>query len=170
MIVGAGSLTDACTTKFGVEWTSLMDHAWIIIYGRPLASLKHGASIRCYDDHHVTMAFSVLTTVVDGTIIEEKRCVEKTWPIWWDDLENKVWHTYIFIRTPSCIIQIGIQVKGINIPQAHPLPTATVTPVIPNALTPSATPSVLLIGMCGSRKSHIGELALCAFSFFPPRL
>jgi pentafunctional AROM polypeptide len=36
------------------------------------------------------MAFSVLSTVVGGTILEEKRCVEKTWPNWWDDLENKV--------------------------------------------------------------------------------
>ncbi len=36
------------------------------------------------------MAFSVLGTVVNEAIIEEKRCVEKTWPNWWDDLENKV--------------------------------------------------------------------------------
>lgn len=43
------------------------------------------------------MAFSVLGTVVDGTILEEKRCVEKTWPNWWDDLENKVRVTLISI-------------------------------------------------------------------------
>ena len=36
------------------------------------------------------MAFSVLSAVVAETVIEEKRCVEKTWPNWWDDLENKV--------------------------------------------------------------------------------
>ena len=36
------------------------------------------------------MAFSVLSAVVADTVIEEKRCVEKTWPNWWDDLENKV--------------------------------------------------------------------------------
>ena len=44
----------------------------------------------CYDDHRVAMAFSVLGAVVADTVIEEKRCVEETWPDWWDDLENKV--------------------------------------------------------------------------------
>jgi pentafunctional AROM polypeptide len=87
--IGLLLITDVtCTAKFGVETSEFEDG--IIIYGRPLASLKGGASIHCYDDHRVAMAFSVLATVVDGTIIEEKRCVEKTWPNWWDDLENKV--------------------------------------------------------------------------------
>ena len=36
------------------------------------------------------MSFSVLGTVIPGTILEEKRCVEKTWPSWWDDLPRKV--------------------------------------------------------------------------------
>jgi pentafunctional AROM polypeptide len=87
--VGTESLTDARTAKFGVETDEFEDG--IVIYGRPLASLKNGTSIHCYDDHRVAMAFAVLATVVDRTIIEEKRCVEKTWPNWWDDLENKVW-------------------------------------------------------------------------------
>ena len=60
------------------------------IYGRPINELKKSCSIHCYDDHRVAMSFSVLGTVVNGTILEEKRCVEKTWPNWWDDLQNKV--------------------------------------------------------------------------------
>jgi hypothetical protein len=40
------------------------------------------------------MAFSVLGSVIKGTVLEEKRCVEKTWPNWWDDLENKVRISY----------------------------------------------------------------------------
>lgn len=60
------------------------------VIGKPVEELKKGASVHCYDDHRVAMAFSVLSTVVADTIIEEKRCVEKTWPNWWDDLENKV--------------------------------------------------------------------------------
>jgi pentafunctional AROM polypeptide len=36
------------------------------------------------------MAHSVLAALVPGTVLDEKRCVEKTWPNWWDDLENKV--------------------------------------------------------------------------------
>lgn len=42
------------------------------------------------------MAFSVLATVVKGTVLEEKRCVEKTWPNWWDDLQNKVLYLLFF--------------------------------------------------------------------------
>lgn len=45
------------------------------------------------------MAFSVLGTVIKETILEEKRCVEKTWPNWWDDLENKVYYQCMNLRT-----------------------------------------------------------------------
>ena len=76
------------TAKFGVETSELDDG--LEVYGKPLAELKEGASVHCYDDHRVAMAFSVLGSVVKDTIIEEKRCVAKTWPNWWDDLTNKV--------------------------------------------------------------------------------
>jgi len=74
--------------KFGVETVELPDGLEII--GKPIENLNTGVSVHCYDDHRVAMAFSVLATVVEGTVFEEKRCVEKTWPNWWDDLENKV--------------------------------------------------------------------------------
>ncbi len=60
-------------------------------------NLKAGVSVHCYDDHRVGMAFSVLAMVVEQTIITEKRCVEKTWPNWWDDLD----------RTVSCILLLS---------------------------------------------------------------
>jgi pentafunctional AROM polypeptide len=59
------------------------------IYGRPYTELKEGVIVHCYDDHRVAMAHSVLAAIVKGTVLDEKRCVEKTWPNWWDDLENK---------------------------------------------------------------------------------
>lgn len=74
--------------KFGVETIELDDGLEII--GKPIENLSTAVSVHCYDDHRVAMAFSVLATVIEGTILEEKRCVEKTWPNWWDDLENKV--------------------------------------------------------------------------------
>jgi pentafunctional AROM polypeptide len=76
------------TAKFGVNTKELDDG--LEIYGKPISELKQGVNVHCYDDHRVAMAFSVLGTVVNSTVIEEKRCVEKTWPNWWDDLENKV--------------------------------------------------------------------------------
>ena len=60
------------------------------IIGRPVPELKCGVSVHCHGDHCVAMAFSILGTMVAATVIEEKRCVEKMWPNWWDDLENKV--------------------------------------------------------------------------------
>ncbi|CAO3574658.1 unnamed protein product [Mortierella alpina] len=76
--------------KFGVT-TSEFDDG-IIVHGHDIASLnppKDG--VKCYDDHRVAMSFSVLANVVPGgTIILEKKCVEKTWPMWWDDLESKL--------------------------------------------------------------------------------
>ncbi|KAG0343701.1 3-dehydroquinate dehydratase (3-dehydroquinase) [Podila humilis] len=76
--------------KFGVTTSETPDG--IIVHGHDIASLtppKEG--VKCYDDHRVAMSFSVLATVVPGgTIIREKKCVEKTWPTWWDDLESKL--------------------------------------------------------------------------------
>ncbi|KAH9918081.1 EPSP synthase-domain-containing protein [Fomitopsis serialis] len=57
--------------KFGIETKELDDG--LEVYGRPIPELKEGASVHCYDDHRVAMAFSVLGTVINGTILEEKR-------------------------------------------------------------------------------------------------
>jgi pentafunctional AROM polypeptide len=76
--------------KFGVETDEFDDG--IIIFGRPVSSLSRGASVHCYDDHRVAMAFSVLACLIEKTVIEEKRCVDKTWPNFFDDLQNKVCH------------------------------------------------------------------------------
>lgn len=74
--------------KFGVSTNELDDG--LEVFGKPVEQLRKGVSVHCYDDHRVAMAFSVLASLVPGTILEEKRCVEKTWPNWWDDLQNKV--------------------------------------------------------------------------------
>lgn len=76
------------TEKFGVETDEFDDG--IIVYGTTIDALKRGVSVHCYDDHRVAMAFSCLAVACPETVIEERRCVEKTWPNWWDDLENKV--------------------------------------------------------------------------------
>ncbi|KAG0046556.1 3-dehydroquinate dehydratase (3-dehydroquinase) [Gryganskiella cystojenkinii] len=76
--------------KFGVT-TSEFDDG-IIVHGLDIASLTPPEDgVKCYDDHRVAMSFSVLANVVPGgSIIREKKCVEKTWPMWWDDLESKL--------------------------------------------------------------------------------
>ncbi|KAG8970050.1 3-dehydroquinate dehydratase (3-dehydroquinase) [Tulasnella sp. 419] len=118
--------------KFGVETLELDDG--LEIYAKPTSELKEGASIHCYDDHRVAMAFSVLGTVVKNTVLEEKLCVGKTWPNWWDDLENK----------------IGLKVEGVELHQSKQTPNS-------RSFIPEA--SIILIGMRGAGKSYIGHVA-----------
>ncbi|RDB26638.1 Pentafunctional AROM polypeptide [Hypsizygus marmoreus] len=127
--------------KFGVETNELKDGLEII--GKPIADLKRGVSVHCYDDHRVAMAFSVLSAVIEGTIIEEKRCVEKTWPNWWDDLENK----------------IGLKVEGVDLAGIVPKASASGTQSHDSAA------SVVLIGMRGSGKTFVGKAAASVLSW-----
>ncbi|CAL1710609.1 unnamed protein product [Somion occarium] len=127
--------------KFGVETRELDDG--LEIYGKPMIELKEGVSVHCYDDHRVAMAFSVLGSVVKDTIIEEKRCVEKTWPNWWDDLENK----------------IGLKVEGVD------LASVDVSASYSGMESPAESASVVIIGMRGSGKTFIGRLAATALGW-----
>lgn len=127
----------------GVQVEELDDG--LIVHGQPRSSLTPHASIACYDDHRIAMAFSTLATVVPGagTTILEKRCVEKTWPAWWDVLGPLL-----------------------NVPLASALNDA---PLIPaprreRRETDAPTPAlyahdatIVLIGMRASGKSHVGR-------------
>ncbi|KAK0475903.1 Shikimate dehydrogenase [Armillaria novae-zelandiae] len=128
--------------KFGVPTSELDDGLEII--GKPISELRTGASVHCYDDHRVAMAFSVLGCVIQGTVIEEKRCVEKTWPNWWDDLENK----------------IGLFVKGVE----TPTPAAEIASAS-GTTDHTSSASIVLIGMRGSGKSFVGDLAASVLSW-----
>ncbi|AAW41820.1 hypothetical protein CNBB3730 [Cryptococcus deneoformans B-3501A] len=125
--------------KFGIETDEFDDG--IIIFGKPEASLFRGASIHCYDDHRVAMAFAVLSCIIDETIIEEKRCVEKTWPNFWDDLQNK----------------IGVAVEGVEL-ETHNQASTSAKPVSPIDQSQSDRP-IFLIGMRGAGKTYVGRMA-----------
>jgi 3-phosphoshikimate 1-carboxyvinyltransferase len=48
----------------------------------------HGAVIRTYDDHRMAMAFSILGLAVDGVVIEDPSCVDKTFPSFFEVLDE----------------------------------------------------------------------------------
>ena len=57
------------------------------IEGVPVTRLK-GANIATYRDHRMAMCLSLLGTLVEGVVIEDPQCVEKTYPCYWDDLKT----------------------------------------------------------------------------------
>ena len=166
------SNSTACIGKFGVETKELPDG--LEVYGKPIEDLVQNVSVHCYDDHRVAMAFSVLGTVVRGTILEEKRCVEKTWPDFWDSLENKVCLLFLCLlsscpslcrsshlswicdngRSRKLIFfkQIGIKVEGVELSPASSLGSPS------KYASKDTVPSVVLIGMRGSGKTFVGGL------------
>lgn len=88
--------------KFGVTCRELEDGIEIDGKGMDISAARQ--SVHCYDDHRVAMSFSVLAAVApNGTTIEERECVGKTWPGWWDQLHQ------IF----------GVQLQGVDLDQKH---------------------------------------------------
>ena len=72
--------------RFGVAARELDD-------GIEIDAIKHTmlqepvGGVCCYDDHRIAMSFSVLALACQPAIsIQEKDCVGKTWPSWWDEL------------------------------------------------------------------------------------
>lgn len=127
--------------KFGVETDEFADG--IEVLGIMPTSLKGDVSVHCYDDHRVAMAFSVLASVPggQGAVIEEKRCVEKTWPSWWDDLVRR----------------IGIKVEGVEL-----APIASTSKVTPRK---DFDASVLILGMRGAGKTHLSKIGGAALGW-----
>ncbi|TIC12910.1 Pentafunctional AroM protein [Wallemia mellicola] len=129
--------------KFGIK--TEQDPDSITVFPRPADELNTEVVVHCYDDHRVALAFSCLAQRVAGTVLDEKRCVEKTWPNWWDDLQNK----------------IGIPVSGVD---AHPVagpPSPKLAPVPAAAPSGAYIPdaSIFIVGMRGSGKTTVGKLA-----------
>ncbi|GAA6025727.1 hypothetical protein JCM10207_008891 [Rhodosporidiobolus poonsookiae] len=129
--------------KFGVETDEFDDG--IEVFGIRPEQLRAGASVHCFDDHRVAMAFSVLAACpgAHGAVLEEKRCVEKTWPSWWDDLARK----------------IGIEVVGVELSDE---PAASTSSPIPRHSTDA---SILVLGMRGAGKTHISRIGAAALSW-----
>ncbi|GAA5985323.1 hypothetical protein JCM11641_005394 [Rhodosporidiobolus odoratus] len=129
--------------KFGVETNELEDG--IEVFGTKPEQLRAGASVHCFDDHRVAMAFSVLAACpgAHGAVLEEKRCVEKTWPSWWDDLSRK----------------IGVQVVGVELDNS---PVASTSAPIPRHTTDA---SIFILGMRGAGKTHIGRIGAAALGW-----
>lgn len=117
--------------KFGVTCRELPDG--IEIDGVNHLDLQESSGgVHCYDDHRVAMSFSVLAAVAPhSTLIQERECVGKTWPGWWDTLRQL----------------FGAELDGVDLEQ----------PVLAKQQSSEAeNRSVFLIGMRGAGKTTSG--------------
>lgn len=121
--------------KFGVETHDI--DTGIEVIGRSPDSLKPNPTIHCYDDHRVAMAFSVLASVPSGggATITERRCVEKTWPSYWEDLSNRM----------------GVSVQGKEIHHGEAITD-------PKRAKYDTEATIFLIGMRGNGKTYFGKI------------
>ena len=121
--------------KFGAIASELEDG--IMITGsRPKTLYAPSKGVDCHDDHRVAMAFSVLASLVPGAVITDKKCVEKTWPSWWDTVENS----------------LGMQCKGIDFTDLEEM-------LPPASSSQKLIATVILTGMRGAGKTHCGKAA-----------
>ncbi|KAI9260772.1 hypothetical protein BDA99DRAFT_483343 [Phascolomyces articulosus] len=136
-------------TKFGVVASELPDG--IQIHGKPIKELKAPKEgVHCYDDHRIAMSFSVLACIVPhGTIIQEKKCVEKTWPTWWDDLEHK----------------IGARINGVDLGKKKGQVSNVLGRVNNNLNKMDNQKSIVIIGMRGVGKTTLGQHAAETLGF-----
>jgi pentafunctional AROM polypeptide len=114
--------------KFGVECRELEDG--IEIDGKPATQLKTPADgVFCYDDHRVAMSFSVLSIIApESVVIQERECVGKTWPGWWDILS----------------VSFNVQLAGKEVEGAH---------AKPKIASKASDRSLFIIGMRGAGKT-----------------
>ena len=68
--------------KMGITVTQGND--WLEIVG----GTPKGAFIETFNDHRIAMAFSVAGLIVEGMVIENPTCVEKSFPGFWDIFET----------------------------------------------------------------------------------
>ena len=121
--------------KFGVTCRELEDG--IEVDGKPASSLRNPVDgVYCYDDHRVAMSFSVLSVIApQPVLIQERECVGKTWPGWWDIL--------------SLSFHVGLAGKEVH--GAHAKHSES-----PSALSDK---SIFIIGMRGAGKTTAGGWA-----------
>jgi 3-phosphoshikimate 1-carboxyvinyltransferase len=48
----------------------------------------HGTEIETYDDHRMAMSFAIAGLVVPGMRIKGERCVDKSFPGFWEALQK----------------------------------------------------------------------------------
>ncbi|KAJ3187017.1 3-dehydroquinate dehydratase (3-dehydroquinase) [Gaertneriomyces sp. JEL0708] len=136
---------------FGVRAQELEDGIEVFGVGVDGLCVPPGG-VKCYDDHRVAMSFSLLACAIraanasnggEGAVIKEKKCVEKTWPGWWDALSNI----------------LGVTCVGVDLEDHHEHASENRTALADDSAHHCDTLPLILIGMRGAGKTHLGRVA-----------
>jgi pentafunctional AROM polypeptide len=126
--------------KCGVTCREVVDG--LEIEGSPLLHIQShvaasgGVTIDCRNDHRIAMSFAVLACVVPRITVSDQRCVEKTYPEFWDDMHR--------------VFGVNFRAADGNSDPARSSEGCDVT---------LANSSVVLVGMRGAGKSALGRAA-----------
>merc|ERR1711972_99748 len=134
--------------KCGVECRELPDG--IEVDGRRPEDIK-GASIHCYNDHRVAMAFGCLGCVAKDILITDKACVDKTYPEFWGHLRI---HLGAAFDTTSAIA--GALMEAPTFTHVSDGGAATSWPRTDDGTPPEV---LVLIGMRGAGKTTLAQVA-----------
>ncbi|KAJ3289242.1 3-dehydroquinate dehydratase (3-dehydroquinase) [Borealophlyctis nickersoniae] len=142
--------------KFGVEAIDQPDGIEIHGVDRNKLRTPEGG-VYCFDDHRIAMSFSLLGCVMpEGQFatITEKKCVEKTWPGWWDTLHNVLGAGLVAadVEAPEARAHAKADASGAKSSDGTPAEG-----VVSEAELDDAT--IVLIGMRGAGKTHAGRCA-----------
>lgn len=131
---------DCELNKFGAVITQLPDG--LKIQGKKLETVVGpNTSIHTYDDHRVAMSISLLAAAIkEPVLIKDRRCVEKTWPGWWDVLRQS--------------FKVPLQGHSDTTNKTKPGNSSKNTVV---STTPNNDNTIYIIGMRGSGKTSLGK-------------
>lgn len=122
--------------KFGVVTREHADG--LEIDGIDISKLKVPKNgVHTYDDHRVAMSLSLLASALEEEVlIKDRRCVEKTWPGWWDVLSRK----------------FNISLRGFNNETEFSDSASSC-----GFKSPNEDKTIVLIGMRGAGKTSLGQ-------------
>ncbi|EOD40214.1 Pentafunctional AroM protein, partial [Emiliania huxleyi CCMP1516] len=118
--------------KLGIEAGELEDGMWVTGVD-PATFAPRPATIACHNDHRIAMSFAVLGARLPGITIGQKDCVDKTFPEFWAVMSSKLGLSY-------------------DVPPPEACSSAA-------AAGASADASIVMVGMRGAGKTHLGESA-----------
>lgn len=99
--------------KFGITCRQFDDGIEVDGRAYELDAPKEG--IHCYDDHRVAMSFAVLSLVAPAPVlILEKECTGKTWPGYWDSLNQIFKAQFDGVELPSHSHGSTVSLRGLQ--------------------------------------------------------